>query len=169
MSDANIRATGDPGSEDLQLLHLRKEVERLIAEAAAGARRAARRSRMWNGVFLTLGFPAAVLAGVSGATGLASVDARIPAAFLALTSAAVAAGGAFLRSDERQMTNLRRRYAWQELEMEARLVLAREAHMGTEELHAALRRLLDQRRSVPSSALVLSELQPAPQRGTEWT
>ncbi|MFD7206187.1 hypothetical protein [Streptomyces sp. NPDC059893] len=149
------------GGDSAQLRHLRGEVEAIITEAKRGARRAHRRSKLWNATFLALGFPAAVLAGLSGATGLASPDSRIPAALLALSSAGVSAGAAFLRSSERELTNLRRRYAWQELEVQARLVLAREAYMSEEHLYSALSQLLQKRRAVPSSALVMSELQPS--------
>ncbi|MEU3958634.1 hypothetical protein AB0F42_02140 [Streptomyces buecherae] len=142
--------------------HLCGEVEQILTEAHIGARRAQRRSKLWNATFLFLGFPAAVLAGISGAAGLASAGARVPAAVLALLSAGFSAGSSFLRADARQMANLRRRYAWQNLETRARLVLAHEAYEGVERLHAALIGLLEVRATIPSSALVLAELQPTP-------
>ncbi|MDT0317581.1 hypothetical protein [Streptomyces millisiae] len=150
-----------PG-ESAQLRHLRSEVEKLIEEARIGARRAQRRAKLWNATYLVLGFPAAVLAGVSGAAGLASPDARVPAAILALLAAGFSAGSQFLRSFERQRVNLMRRYAWQNLETDARLVLAREAYQGEEQLYRALAALTRQRRAVPSSALVLADMQPPP-------
>ncbi|MFE6777515.1 hypothetical protein [Streptomyces sp. NPDC057702] len=137
--------------------HLCGEVEKIVSEASVGARRAQRRGKLWNATFL-LGFPAAVLAGIAGAAGLASAGARVPAAVLALLSA----GSSFLRADARQMANLRRRYAWQNLETRARLVLAHEAYEGVERLYAALIGLLELRATIPSSALVLAELQPTP-------
>ncbi|MBL3669699.1 hypothetical protein JL475_27690 [Streptomyces sp. M2CJ-2] len=152
---------------DARLLALRAEVEKLITEARIGARRAQRRAKLWHAACLSLGFPAAVLAGVSGAAGLASVEARVPAAVLALLAAGFSAGSTFLRADARHMTNLRRRYAWQELETRARLVLAYDAYEGPEYLYTALLGLHELRVAVPSSALILAEQQapvgvPAP-------
>ncbi|MFF1421395.1 hypothetical protein [Streptomyces sp. NPDC058280] len=144
-----------------QMRHLAGEVEKIAVEAGIGARRAQRRGKFWNATHLALGFPAAVLAAVSGAAGLASPDARVPAAVLALLAAGFSAGAAFLRAEARQLANLRRRYAWQDVEVRARLALAREAYMTEEALYDALSRLLELRRAVPSSAIVLSEL-PAP-------
>ncbi|MGW4686462.1 hypothetical protein ACWEPM_16385 [Streptomyces sp. NPDC004244] len=144
-----------------QMRHLTTEVEKIAAEARTGAQRAQRRSKLWNATHLVLGFPAAVLAVFSGAAGLASADARVPAAVLALLAAGFSAGAAFLRAEARQMANLRRRYAWQEVEVRANLALAREAYLGEDDLYAALSQLLELRRDVPSSALVLAEL-PAP-------
>jgi hypothetical protein len=163
-----------PGEGDgTRMRHLRGEVERIIEEARIGARRAKRRGKLWNATFLTLGFPAAVLAGISGAAGLASAGARVPAAVLALLAAGFSAGSGFLRADARQMANLRRRYAWQHLETRARLVLAHEAYENVDRLYGALIDLLEIRAAIPSSALVLAELppsdprlQPAPQPPT---
>ncbi|MDI3419155.1 hypothetical protein [Streptomyces luteolus] len=147
-----------------RMRHLAQEVEKIAAEARIGARRAQRRSKLWNATYICLGFPAAVLAGISGAAGLASAGARVPAAILALLSAGFSAGSTFLRADARQMANLRRRYAWQRLETRARLVLAHEAYEGVEPLHTALVELLELRAAIPSSALVLVEsVPPQPQ------
>jgi hypothetical protein len=96
---------------------------------------------------------------VSGATGLYSPGTRVPAAVLALLAASFSAGMAFLRADARQGANLRQKYAWQEVEVQARLVLAREAYMTAEDLYSALSRLLELRRAVPSSAIILSSSQ----------
>ncbi|MET7294864.1 hypothetical protein ABZS79_22495 [Streptomyces griseoloalbus] len=148
---------GDVG--DARLLALRAEVDKLIAEAHIGARRAQRRAKLWHATYLSLGFPAAVLAGISGAAGLASAGARVPAAILALLAAGFSAGSTFLRADARHMTNLRRRYAWQHLETRARLVLAYDAYQGPERLHTALLGLHELRIAVPSSALILAEQQ----------
>ncbi|MFD6275446.1 hypothetical protein ACFWFI_07715 [Streptomyces sp. NPDC060209] len=158
----------EPTAADAHIRHLRAEVEKIVGEASIGARRAQRRSKLWNATYLFLGFPAAVLAGISGAAGLASAGARVPAAVLALLAAGFSAGATFLRADVRQTANLRRRYAWQQLETQARLVLAHEAYVGVRELHAALIRLVELRAAVPSSALVLIEQQgPAPQLPTQ--
>ncbi|MFJ9033827.1 hypothetical protein ACIRQP_36150 [Streptomyces sp. NPDC102274] len=160
MPDSNLDPTALGDSADARLLHLRSEVERIVTEARIGAKRAQRRSKLWNATYICLGFPTAVLAGVSGAAGLASPEARVPAAILALLSAGFSAGSTFLRADARQLANLRRRYAWQHLETQARLVLAHEAYEGFDRLHAALTGLVELRSAIPSSALILVELQP---------
>jgi hypothetical protein len=144
---------------DARLLALRAEVEKIVTEAQIGARRAQRRAKLWHAAYLSLGFPAAVLAGISGAAGLASAGARVTAAILALLAAGFSAGSTFLRADARHMTNLRRRYAWQNLETRARLVLAYDAYEGAEHLHIALLGLHELRAAVPSSALILAEQQ----------
>ncbi|MFD9883096.1 hypothetical protein ACFWZT_16760 [Streptomyces alboflavus] len=151
---------GGPSGERMR--HLAEEVRQIAAEARIGARRAQRRSKLWNATYICLGFPAAVLAGISGAAGLASPGARVPAAILALLSAGFSAGATFLRADARQMANLRRRYAWQNLETRARLILAHEAYEGVGQLHTALVALLEMRAAIPSSALVLAEAVPPP-------
>jgi hypothetical protein len=155
-----LEAGGDPtephGNASAQLRHMTAEVEKVLEEARIGARRAKRRGKLWNATYLLLGLPAAVLAGVSGAAGLASPNARVAAAVLALLSAGFTAGSGFLRAEGRQQANLLRRYAWQEVEVRARLVLAREAYQGEEELYAALCGLLELRKAVPSSAIVLA-------------
>ncbi|WP_351233268.1 hypothetical protein [Streptomyces sp. NPDC002133] len=166
MPDRTSAGAAQGAANDARLLALRAEVEKLITEAQIGARRAQRRAKLWHATYLSLGFPAAVLAGISGAAGLASAEARVPAAILALLAAGFSAGSTFLRADARHMTNLRRRYAWQNLETRARLILAYDAYEGPEHLHTALLGLHELRVAVPSSALILAEQQaptiPAP-------
>ncbi|MEV4972234.1 hypothetical protein [Streptomyces scopuliridis] len=159
MPDSTSAGAAQGAAGDARLLALRAEVEKLITEAQIGARRAQRRAKLWHAAYLSLGFPAAVLAGISGAAGLASAGARVPAAILALLAAGFSAGSTFLRADARHMTNLRRRYAWQNLETRARLVLAYDAYESPQHLHAALLGLHELRLAVPSSALILAEQQ----------
>ncbi|MGW1377092.1 hypothetical protein ACWD6P_22890 [Streptomyces sp. NPDC002446] len=161
-ADVDRRTDVDRVGDLTQMRHLAAEVEKIATEARVGAQRAQRRGKLWNATHLVLGFPAAVLAAVSGAAGLASSDARVPAAVLALLAAGFSAGAAFLRAEARQLANLRRRYAWQEVEVRANLALAREAYMSEDDLYDALSQLLELRRAVPSSAIVLSELPTPP-------
>ncbi|WP_149184088.1 hypothetical protein [Streptomyces sp. TRM49041] len=105
---------------------LRAEVERLRDEAARQKNLAHRRADFWAKVDIGLGFPAAMLAGVSGAAGLASADARVPAALVALAAAGLAAGAAFLRSDSRRRANKRARQAWAAVEARASVTLLQE-------------------------------------------
>ncbi|MFE1172842.1 hypothetical protein [Streptomyces sp. NPDC058773] len=105
---------------------LRAEVERLCDEALRQKELAHRRADFWAKADIALGFPAALLAAVSGAAGLASVDARIPAALAALTAAGCAAGAGFLRGDSRRVANKRARQAWASVEAKARMKLAKD-------------------------------------------
>ncbi|WP_405835744.1 hypothetical protein OG528_02295 [Streptomyces platensis] len=118
---------------------LRAEVERLCDEALRQKDLAHRRADFWAKVDIALGFPAALLAGVSGAAGLASADARIPAALVALTAAGCAAGAGFLRGDNRRVANKRARQAWASVEAKARMKLAKE-QLDPEDLGEVLER-----------------------------
>lgn len=104
----------------------RAEVERLRDEAVRQLNIADRRAHFWTVVDICLGFPAALLAGVSGTAALASADARVPAAVLALLSAGFSAGAGFLRSDSRRVANKRARQAWAAVEAKASTVLVQE-------------------------------------------
>jgi hypothetical protein len=97
----------------------RAEIERLRDEATRQKNLAHRRAEIWAKIDIILGFPAALLAGASGAAGLASADARVPAALVALAAAGLAAGAAFLRSDSRRLANKRARKAWASVEAKA--------------------------------------------------
>ncbi|AXK36630.1 hypothetical protein DVA86_32730 [Streptomyces armeniacus] len=121
---------------------LRAEAERLREEAARQLNTADRRAHFWAVVDICLGFPAALLAAVSGTAALATADARVPAAVLALLSAGFSAGAGFLRSDRRRVANKRARQAWAAVEAEASTVLARE-HVDCD----ALRALFDARQT----------------------
>ncbi|MER6994869.1 hypothetical protein [Streptomyces sp. NPDC000410] len=122
-SPADGTTTRDP---DEPARHLRAEIERLRDEATRHKTLAHRRAEFWAKAHVALGFPAALLAGTSGAAGLATADARIPAALLALASAGFAAGAGFLRSDTRCRANKRARHAWAAVEGRATVALARE-------------------------------------------
>jgi hypothetical protein len=125
--------------------HWRIEVERVRDEAVRRMELADRRAHFWVVVDVTLGFPAALLAGVSGAAGLATSDARVPAALLALVAAGFSAGAGFLRSELRSAANKRARQAWAAVEAEARLALAQETDLDREGVQRVLRSLFDSR------------------------
>lgn len=126
-----IGPNGDDGDPSpTQAARFRAEVETLRWEAARRVRIAHRRVQLWAYIDVALGFPAALLAGVSGAAGLATEDARVAAAVLALLAAGFASGAGFLRSDVRMVANKRARHAWAAMESEARILLARASHDG---------------------------------------
>ncbi|WBB63815.1 hypothetical protein O7599_15385 [Streptomyces sp. WMMC500] len=115
-----------PSVPDEPVHRLRREVERLRDEAARRQKLAHRRAEFWARTDVALGFPAALLAAVSGAAALASADARVPAALGTLASAGFAAGAAFLRSERRRLGNKWCRQAWAAVEARATVLLARE-------------------------------------------
>lgn len=124
---------------------LHSEIQQIREEAIRQVRRADRRAHAWVVVDIALGLPAALLAAVSGAAGLATADARVPAAILALVSAGLSAGAGFLRSDHRRVANKQSRQAWAAVESEALLVLIRIADLDRDTLDRALRSLFDKR------------------------
>lgn len=140
------------------MTRVQAEIERLLDEAERRGRGANQRVQFWSVIDIALGFPAAVLAGISGAAGLASADARIPAALLALVSAGFSAGAGFLRSDVRRAANRRSRGAWAEVEAGARLLLVQEPQLDPEAVQVALRTLFDTR----ARALATHSDAPAP-------
>ncbi|WP_328330526.1 MULTISPECIES: hypothetical protein [unclassified Streptomyces] len=130
--------TGTASSSDLSggpAGRLLAETERLRDEAHRKTTLANRRAAFWAVADIVLGFPAALLAAVSGAAGLATSDARTPAALLALTAAGLSAGAGFLRSDMRRMGHKRARKAWAALEGEATVALTQE-HVDQESLRS---------------------------------
>ncbi|MCX4734356.1 hypothetical protein [Streptomyces sp. NBC_01363] len=137
---------------------LRVETEHLLEEARREVRNADRRVGFWTVVDIGLGFPTAVLAGVSGAAGLASADARVPAALLALVSAGLAAGSGFLRSDVKCAANRRSRRAWGEVEAKARLLLAQEPELDRVDGQEALRAIFQARQAALASRDASAEL-----------
>ena len=62
----------------------RSALLRLVAEADLHAYESRRASRNWRRLYFLLGFPAAVLAGISGGTALASEELRIYAGVIRL-------------------------------------------------------------------------------------
>lgn len=124
---------------------VRAEAERLLIEAERLERAAHKRVVFWGVTDIALGFPAAVLAGLAGAAGLASPELRVPAALLALLSAGLSAGAGFLRCHVRRAENRRSRLAWSEVEAGARLLLAQDTQQDREATHEALRDLFDRR------------------------
>jgi hypothetical protein len=72
---------------DAALQPLADEAQRLEESVAQSGQNQFEQAKFWRGINLVLGVPAAVLAAISGGTGLAGVAGRIPAAILALIAA----------------------------------------------------------------------------------
>lgn len=93
----------------------------LVAEADLRAYEARRSAKRWRRTYYILGLPAAVLAAVSAATGLASTAGRIPAAIIALVAAGLSSAVAFLNSDQRANAVESLSASWQGLADDARM------------------------------------------------
>ncbi|WP_460060686.1 hypothetical protein [Streptomyces sp. YKOK-I1] len=123
------------------------------AECEEQARRNRFRRQFWRFAHAVLGLPATVLAGISGATGLSSADARIPAAVMALVSAGLSAAIAFLKPEVHQRAAHARRRAYLALEVEARFALTRAASTGEPIPLTVYRNLLERRRMIIAGQL----------------
>lgn len=95
----------------------------LISEGDLKAHNARRATRWWSRTYYALGLPAAILAVLSAATGLASETLRYVAGGLALLSAGFSAAVAFLESDLKRQHSDALAAQWQALADEARIAL----------------------------------------------
>jgi hypothetical protein len=106
----------------------------LIADCDLRAYDTRRLSKRWGSAYYSLGLPAAVLATIAGAAGLASTAGRIPAAIVALIAAGLATAATFLNSNENKQQNLKLSAAWQELADDVRLTVIKYSRAKDEEL-----------------------------------
>ena len=106
----------------------------LIADCDLRAYDTRRLSKRWGSAYYLLGLPAAVLATIAGAAGLASTAGRIPAAIVALIAAGLATAATFLNSNENKQQNLKLSAAWQELADDVRLTVIKYSRAKDEEL-----------------------------------
>lgn len=125
-----------------------QEVEGLRAECEWQSEKSRFHRRLWWFVHTFLGLPSAVLAGISGATGLSSESARVPAAVLALISAGLGAAIAFLKPEARERKARAYRNAFLVLETEARFALTQAISSGEHVTLSAYRSLLERRRMI---------------------
>jgi hypothetical protein len=91
-------------------------LQRLIAEARERAAWHEKHAARWARAYYTLGIPAAVLAGIAGATALASTTTRVVAGIIALTSAGISAAAIFLDSRNHQQHHRILAAKWSTLE-----------------------------------------------------
>jgi hypothetical protein len=125
-----------------------QEVEGLRAECEWQSEKFRFLRRLWWFVHTLLGLPSAVLAGISGATGLSSEAARVPAAVLALISAGLGAAIAFLKPEARERKAQAYRNAFLVLETEARYALTQAASSGEHVALSVYGDLLERRRVI---------------------
>jgi hypothetical protein len=129
------------------------QVDALRAECGQQAEKYRSRRRLWWFTRTALGLPAAVLAGISGATGLSSEAGRVPAAVLALISAGLGAAIAFLKPEVQERASQARRSAYLALEVEARFALTQAASIGEPVPLSVYRDLLERRRMIIAGQL----------------
>jgi hypothetical protein len=98
-------------------------LESIIAESAVHAYELRRSGHWWARTYYLLGAPAALLAAVAGATGLASTTGRVPAAIIALAAAGLTAMATFLDSAQNQRQDRALSAAWTSLADDARLAI----------------------------------------------
>lgn len=114
-----------PRSVESEIEDFRKDCQRLAHIGSVQARN-------WELVHSVLGLPAAVIAAISGTTGLTATGARVPAAILALISAGLVAAASFLHPQVRAEEARVRTNALLVLDAQAKfaLIQARERRRG---------------------------------------
>ena len=93
----------------------------LEAEADRESQRWGSRAGRYNGLYVLLGLPAAVLAAVAGVTVLASTAGRLAAGIVALMSAALSASATFLDSAKKSDQAAKLNTEWEDLYNEMRV------------------------------------------------
>ncbi|WP_157555922.1 hypothetical protein [Nocardia acidivorans] len=139
---------------------------RLVGEGDLRAFDLRRASDRWRRIYFLLGLPAAILAAVSGAAGLATEQLRIPAALVALVSAGLSAAVTFLNSDDRAKVSHMLSAAWQEFADDARMAILRFKRAADSDQNAMETTLLELQRR--KGRLLRGELpRPEPPRAIE--
>jgi hypothetical protein len=92
-----------------------EQLKQILEEAGREIPEAQRRRDRWTVTHYALGVPAAVLAAMAAATGLASTAGRVPAAIIALTAAGISAVAAFLNGTKRAQECARAAADWENL------------------------------------------------------
>jgi hypothetical protein len=124
------------------------QLDDLVKRAKERGTTARRWARIWQWTDILSGLAAAVLAVLAGATGLASLTGRTPAAILALSAGGLAAANQFLGSGARYERNRKRRNAWKALELDARLEQARADGYAAESLYSVVHELRDRETAI---------------------
>jgi hypothetical protein len=102
---------------------LESTYRQLVARSDLNSFDAWRASRWWGRTYYILGLPAAVLAGIAGAVGLANTTGRVPAAIIALVAAALTAAVTFLNVEVNRNRNTEFGAEWCKLADDTRLCL----------------------------------------------
>ena len=139
-------ASGDPESDEIAQLRL--DLHAFIKDLRKRKDRASFATRAWQALDYILGLPAAVLATISGTTGLASTTGRVPAAVMALIAAGLTAVTSFLHSNDNHSRSRERRNAYLSLESDTRLELAHAGRLDAQALSAVLKQLYHRRDTI---------------------
>lgn len=107
-----------------ELVPVAREVDRIHESAMWSAQGQFEQTKLWRGLNLLLGVPAAVLAAISGATGLAADTATSTPAVLALISAGFGAGLTTLNPSRRVTQSQASANAYLEVQTAARQLLS---------------------------------------------
>src|SRR5437016_5220419 len=82
----------------LQAIKVEQALEEIIVGSVKAADWHSKRAALYGRAYYALGLPSVALAALAGAAGLASTAGRVPAAIIALVSAALGAAATFLNS-----------------------------------------------------------------------
>jgi len=125
------------GSASLHTSLQANEIEQALKEIISGSEKASDwhsdRAALYGRAYYALGLPAVVLAALAGATGLASAAGRIPAAIIALVSAALGAAATFLNSAGQRAYHQEMASQWYMIAGEAKLHRFEEVDWITDE------------------------------------
>lgn len=127
-SPRNARSLTVDGNaaENVVIDGIEKELDRLAAVARNGADWQERRAARWAPLYYSFGVVAAILAGVAGATALASTTNRVTAGIIALASAGIGGAATFLNSRNHQQHHRNIAAAWSILYRDVNLIITLE-------------------------------------------
>ena len=143
---AEPSTSSDPEADEIA--QLRSDLVDFTQDLDKRTDRAGFATRAWQALDYILGLPAAVLATISGTTGLASTTGRVPAAVMALIAAGLTAVTSFLHSNDNHSRSRERRNAYLSLESDTRLELARAGRLDAQALSAVLKQLYHRRDTI---------------------
>lgn len=134
---------------------VREELERIEEAARYSAQSQFSSAKFWRGLNLALGVPAAVLAAVAGATGLADTTSAHTAALIALVAAGLTAVMTTLNAAQRAEQSRVSASAYLTLQSDARIARTIDVpHLAGDEARRRLAELSDRRTAINDTAPV---------------
>jgi hypothetical protein len=113
------------------------EINQALGEIITGSEKASewhsKRGALYGRAYYALGLPAVILATLAGATALASAAGRVPAAIIALVSAALGAAATFLNSGGQRAYHQEMASQWYMIAGEAKIYRFQDVSWVTEE------------------------------------
>lgn len=136
-----------------ELKPIAAEVDRIHESAVWSGQGQFEQMKLWRAMNMVLGIPAAILAAVSGGTGLAATEATRLPAVLALVAAGFGAALTTLNPSRRVAQSQAAGNAYLEIQTDARQFLTiRLSHLGWDEAQEELRTLTARRDEVNKTA-----------------